>query len=184
MGRLRVEPCAIGFSGRIGSGKTTVSEAVAQALRWPLASFRDFVRSVASSRGFNANAREILQEIGKSLISKVWPRFCRDVLAAAGWQPGSGIVVDGIRHVEAVQNLSEIVAPLPFFLVHVAIEEPVRSKRLFLRDGAPAQTEVESHSTEAAVTDILPQGADVIVDAAHPIDRIVAQVIWYLQTRE
>lgn len=183
VGRLRIEPCAIGFSGRISSGKTTVSQAVAEALQWPRASFGDFVRTVASNRGLAVDSREVLQEIGVSLISKGWPEFCRDVLAAAGWQPGSAIVVDGIRHAEAVQHLSEIVAPLPFVLVHVRVDEQVRNERLLRRDGAAVQAEVESHSTEAAVKDILPRMADLTVDASWPMDRIIAEVIAYLESR-
>jgi len=183
MGRLRVESCAIGFSGQIGSGKTTVSQTVSQALQWPRASFGDFVRSVAISRGVAVESREILQEIGASLISKGWPEFCRDVLTAVGWERGSSIVVDGIRHAEAVQHLSEIVAPLPFILVHVNIDEQARNVRLLRRDGAAAQVEVESHSTEAAVKTVLPEIANLSVTATQPIDQIMAEIIAYLERR-
>ena len=183
MGRLRIEPCAVGFSGRISSGKTTISRAVAQALQWPRASFGDFVRSVASSRRLAVESREVLQEIGVSLISKGWPEFCRDVLAAAGWQPGSAIVVDGIRHTDAVQHLAEIVAPLSFVLVHVAIEEHVRNERQLQRDGTPVQMEAESHSTEIAVKDLLPKRADLTVDGNWSLDRIIGEVIDHLVER-
>lgn len=181
MGRPRVEPCAIGFSGLIGSGKTTLSQAVAHALQWPRASFGDFVRSVARNQGIEVESRESLQEIGLSLILKGWPTFCRDVLAAAGWAPGSPIVVDGIRHAEAVHHLSELVAPLPFVLIHVSVKEQVRNMRLDQRDGGPAPTAVELHSTEAAVIDLLPKMADLLVDSTSTLESTCAEIIAHFE---
>jgi cytidylate kinase len=174
-----VIPCVIGFSGRIGSGKTTISQSVADALGWTFASFGEFVRGVARSRNLDPDSREVLQEIGNLLIAQGWPEFCKDVLAAAAWQPDKPLVVDGIRHTEAVQHLAKIAYPLPFVHVHVAVDEQIRLDRLQQRatfDNAVA----ESHSTEAAVKDRLPAMAHLVVDGSRSVNEVVVTVVAFL----
>lgn len=178
----RLEPCVVGFSGRTGSGKSTISERLARELAWPRASFGDFVRSVAKRRGLDSDSRPVLQAIGESLISEGWPKFCLDVLSATNWRSGSPLVVDGIRHVEAIGELTRIVAPLQFVHVHVALDEQIRADRLRQRSvEARQQGEDESHSTEDAVRKHLPQVADLTIDGAASPESIVAEVIARLE---
>ena len=170
----------IGFSGRIKSGKTTISQAVATALSFPRASFGDYVREEAKRRELDPDSRSILQDLGETLIAQGWSQFCRDVLATVAWQPGSPLVVDGIRHAEAVRELTLIAAPLPFVLVHVAIDEQVRTDRLedqHLRELAIA----ELHSTEADARNILPMMADLVVSSAIPLEDSVQEVVEFVQ---
>lgn len=183
MGKLRVAPCAIGVSGRIGSGKTTISQAIADAVECPLASFGEFIRSAARNSGLNSESRDILQSIGDSLIAKGWPQFCRDVLNAANWQPSTSIIVDGIRHTEAVKHLSAIVAPLPFILVHVDVEETLRGDRVRQRLVSSSSNEAESHGSEAAAKIVLPEMADVRVDGSAPLSTSVAIILSFLERR-
>lgn len=174
-----VKPSAIGFSGRIGSGKSTISHAVADALGWTRASFGDYVREVARTRGCDVESREVLQEIGNSLIAQGWRGFCLDVLASASWLPGKPFIVDGIRHPEAVQHLTTIAQPLPFIHVHVAVDENIRLDRLKQR-AAFDNVAAESHSTESAVKDMLPSMAHYIVDGSQPLKDIVEVILAFL----
>jgi len=104
-------PLILAFSGGIGSGKSTLSSGVAEALEWPRVSFGRYVRAVALDRGLDAESREVLQEVGESLITAGWVPFCRAVLTQADWRPERSLVVDGIRHVEALQTLRALAAP-------------------------------------------------------------------------
>ena len=71
---------ALGFSGKIGSGKTTISEYVANLLSWPKVSFGDYVREIARQQKTDLS-RSALQTIGASLVEQDCEGFCRSVLA-------------------------------------------------------------------------------------------------------
>ncbi len=179
----RIEPSVVGFSGRISSGKTTVSKAVADSLQCSRASFGEFVASVARSRGLYDVSRLTMQQVGESLIADGWPQFCAGVLASAAWQPGSALVVDGIRHAEAIHHLTRIVTPLRFVHVHLPVEEEGRSQRIRQRHGGESgesQVEVEAHATEVEVTDVLPLIADLIVDGGRSLGDIVAEIVAFI----
>ena len=165
----RMKQTVIGFSGRIKSGKTTVSQAVADALSCQRASFGDFVRAEATRQGLDAESRSVLQDVGEMLIVQGWPQFCRNVLATADWQPGSSVVVDGIRHAEAVRQLARIVDPIPFVLVHVAVDEEVQQHRIQDEESQNLE-DTEFHSTEADVKEVLPMMADLVIDGSHSVD--------------
>ena len=177
-----MKPVVLAFSGSIASGKSTLSRAVAETLDWPYVSFGDFVRTVAQSRGLG-DSREALQEVGVSLIREGWTQFCRSVLNQITWRPGQPLVVDGIRHIEAVSELQKLVAPSEFLLVFVETSNPIREARLRTRkvaDGEKLQ-HIESHSTEAQVKVFLAGMANLAVDGTQPIEELVQNVIFWLQ---
>lgn len=172
-----MKPCVIGFSGRIKSGKTTIASAIADSLGWSCASFGDYVRRVAVQRKQDPRSRTVLQEIGESLIGEGWSPFCRDVLTAANWRLGMPVVVDGVRHVEAVKHLREIVLPLKFLLVYVAIDKDLQLARARRENLTPEMlTDIEHHSTEVDVQSKLPEIADLLVDGAKSIEETVAEI--------
>ena len=119
----------IGFSGRIASGKSTLSVAVANALQVPRVSFGDYVRHLAEYMGLDMDERSILQDIGRLLAQH--PReFCGKVLAQADYQPGQPLVIDGIRHLEIVDELRVQIAPAELKLIFVEAEERTIKARL------------------------------------------------------
>jgi len=122
-------PIVLAFAGRIASGKSTLSMNVARALSWPYVSFGNYVRQVAWSKGLVCS-RQVLQNIGATLIDQGWDRFCRAVLSQVDWDPGQPLVIDGIRHVEAIDMLRQLVAPSKLLLVFVAVSELERKGRL------------------------------------------------------
>ncbi len=151
----------LGFAGPIGSGKTTVSTAVAEALGWSRVGFGDFLREEARSRKLDDSSREVLQAIGEALIGAGWEEFCRAVLAQVNWMPGRSLVIDGIRHVEALAALRRIVAPTPLLLVYLEAADTARESRL--RDKGiddERRRRIESHSTEIEVMTMLLGFAD------------------------
>ncbi len=155
-------PIAAAFAGRIGTGKSSLSIALAADMHWKRASFGDFVRSIAEERGV-VNSRHNLQEIGAELESSDAFAFCRDVLNFAGWISGEPVVIDGIRHVRVLEIVRELIAPIPLLFVYLDGEEQSRKARLLRRDGVDGASfvDAESHSTERDVASRLPELADL-----------------------
>lgn len=155
-------PTAVAFGGRLGSGKSSISIALAENIGWNRVSFGDFVRSVASVRGIEPT-RQVLQNIGGELESEDPIAFCWNVLKAGGWSPGEAVVVDGIRHARVLNILRELVAPVPLFFVFLDAECQSRERRLYQRDSIDAESlaVAESLSTEHDVISVLPDLADL-----------------------
>ncbi|MFC1970057.1 AAA family ATPase [Chloroflexota bacterium] len=177
-----MEAVVLGFTGPIGSGKSTVSKAIADVLGWPRASFGDYVRSVARERGLRQN-RETLQTIGPELINAGWGPFCEAVFSQAGWERGSGIVVDGIRHIEAIETIRRMTVPLKFVLVFISIAEADRQSRL-VRKGIKDKKEqlrIESHSTETHLSSLRSK-ADFIVDGTQSASELVDLIMRLLNS--
>lgn len=154
----------VAFAGRIGAGKSSVSAAVAEALRFKLASFGGFVRKTATERGMD-HSRESLQAVGEELEAKDAAQFCRAVLDDAGWSAGKPVVVEGIRHVRILDTLTSLVAPQSVFLVYLQAPDELRRGRLQERGAQEAQylERAETHSTERDVIAELPQLANLVL---------------------
>lgn len=178
---MSVVPC---FAGGIKSGKTTLAGAVAKRLGLEVASFGDFVRAAARDRG-QADTRENLQALGEGLIRELgFGGFCRAVLESSGWAPGGAVVVDGIRHVAAYEEVKSLVAPVPTKLVFVETSEDIRRARLAndaRRPGEAADLKTaELHSTEKDVHGALRGIVDLAVDGARPPEELVEEVCRFL----
>jgi dephospho-CoA kinase len=173
-----MQPVVIAFSGRIASGKSTISSAVAESLHLPYVSFGNYVRFVARCRRLT-ESREVLQEIGANLVEKDIEGFTRAVLAQADWQPGQSIVVDGIRHMMVLDCLRQIVAPTQLYLIFVAVDEATRSTRLLDREGIGLENylHLDRDSTEQQVKSHLAEISDLVVDGTHPLEAIVDLII-------
>lgn len=170
------------FSGRIGSGKSSVSTGVAAALGWPRVSFGDYVREEASRRGLDSS-RATLQAVGQSLIDAGWDKFCGGVLAQGDWQPGTSLVVDGIRHTAAVETIRSLTAPSRVVLVHLEAGNEVRLERIRRRgDQDEGSLErVESHPTEIESIVQLPGLADLLVSSDGNVGSTVDGIIGWLR---
>ena len=124
-----LEPLVLVFSGQIGSGKSRISTEVAKTLAWSYASFGDYIRSIAHSRGLD-DRREVLQDLGAALVKKGAEDFCRSLLAHYKWRSGEPLVIDGLRHREVADALRRLVAPLEIKIVLLEVEEKVHRARL------------------------------------------------------
>lgn len=175
-----MKPLVLAVSGRIASGKSTLALRLAEKLNCARASFGDYVRAVAGERGLEPH-RDNLQAVGAGLIESGWEPFCRAVLAQSTWQPGQLLVVDGVRHVEAVRQLKNLVAPNTVILVHLRVDEELRRERLSGREGqsgAASETH-DAHPTENEVKTALPRLADLVLDGARPVDELADEIIGF-----
>lgn len=172
----------LAFSGSIGSGKTTLSLSVAKTLNWPYISFGNYVRTVARRRGLG-ESREVLQEVGESLIQEGWEQFCKSTLTQITWEPGQPLVIDGIRHVEAVEMLRLLVLPSELLLIHIMLDELTRKTRLHKRSSSDydRMQSIEEHSTEVQVKKQLPEMANLIVSGKRAIDDNIRVVLTWIQ---
>jgi cytidylate kinase len=176
-----LEPLVLGFAGKIGSGKSTVSTEVASALGWTRASFGDYLRSRAQSSGFD-QSRDVLQEIGASLVASDPKEFCRAVLAHYKWNAGEPLVIDGIRHEEVLEALRALVAPLELRLIFLDVPDDQRLARLQKVNETVAENlaRVELHSTETQVTERLKELADLRLTGTLPVGELVSTVVGWV----
>ena len=172
----------LGFSGRIASGKSTLSAAVADALGVPRVSFGDYVRHLTDYMGLDANERTVLQDIGRRLAGH--PReFCAKVLAQASYQVGQPLVVDGIRHMEIAEEIRVQVVPAELKLVYVEAEETTIEARLSQEGKYPGDIRrLELDPTEAQVKTTLRGLADISIrnDGSSSLEDMVGEIVRWL----
>lgn len=175
-----MDDIVIAFAGPIGSGKTTISGTVAKTLDLPRASFGDHVRRVAKQRSL-ALDRETLQVIGSELIERGWQPFCEAVLSDAGWKKGSGIVIDGLRHTEAINAILKVTGTSKFILIFISIRGQDRQERLITKgiQDKKTQRKIESHSTEVQVAS-LRHKADLVIDGTQSVSEVVNQIVSFI----
>ncbi len=170
------------FSGRIGSGKTSVSRAVGSALGAAWTGFGDFVRAIAAEQGFDATSRDVLQELGAKLIDEHGnPWLCAQVIARAEWDRKRALVIDGVRHEEVLDEIIKQVAGHPTMLVHLAFEGSRQSPDAL---DTESRRRAEQHSTERDVLDILPSRADIVVSVDAPLESVVEAVLNFVKEHE
>ena len=177
-------PCVLAFSGKIATGKTTLSREISKKLNWPRASFGDYVRLVARNAGLK-ESREVLQLIGEDLINKNLEFFCQEVLIRAGWRPEKPIILDGVRHVEVYKILQKMVYPMRFYLVMLVVDETTRIGRIERRGKLPKSKlcTLESHATECQTHGDLISFADLVLDTNNSLENLVAQLSNWIDKR-
>lgn len=172
-----MRPIILSFSGAIGSGKSTLSAGVSFSLGWNRASFGDYLRSEAEKRGIKPS-REALQDLGESFILMGWDTFVRNVLSHGGWKPEECLVVDGIRHVTALETIQRLTFPSHTFLINIETRRRIRLKRLMGQGvNASRLRKYESHSTERQVSILLPGLADLTIDGSLDKARNIATIV-------
>lgn len=170
-------PTILTFGGPIASGKTTLSTRVAETLGWRRASFGGYIKDMARQQGIDPT-RDNLQGLGKEEIDKGWDAFCAGVMRAAGWKTGQNLVVDGMRHLGALDSITKIAAPARVYLVYIMVDEKERQRRIRARgDGAVLTEQHEDHVTERQVATEIPERADIIVDGDGTIEDAARTVL-------
>jgi hypothetical protein len=166
------------LSGRIASGKTSITQTISTALGWPRTGFGDYLRTRIAREGGDPNSREALQDLGQRLVDADPDGFCREVLRSGNFRPGGHLLLDGIRHVDIQARISKLVAPSRAVLIHLAIDDAEVQKRVASRpQGSTDLTRAEKHRVEAELASSLPQIADRVVDASLPLHILAGSLL-------
>jgi dephospho-CoA kinase len=169
-------PIIIGFSGKRGSGKSTLSKLIAEKYNCPYVSFGDYVRAEASCRNIIPSVSN-LQIIGEGLMAQPY-NFCNKVIASSSWKHGESLVIDGIRHEMVLDCLRKITSPSKFILVSIISDEKERANRLTNRgESSKESKDFEKHSTEQDVKERLLSLADLIISSNKPINDAAKELL-------
>lgn len=175
----------LGFSGRIASGKSAVSKAVADQLGIQRVSFGDYVRKVAHYMGLDEKDRQVLQDIGK-LYAEHPREFCGKLLEQAGYTPGQALVIDGIRHERIANELRVQVAQAELILIYVEADEATIESRLSAGNSSERNIHrIENDPTEAEVLTTLPLLADhkVKSDDGRTTEDVAKEIVEWIRQR-
>lgn len=171
------------FSGQIGSGKSSVSTAVADALGWGRTGFGDYLRGEITRHGGDPDDRKALQDLGQARVDADAAAFCRDVLKAGGFQPGNDFVIDGIRHVNIFEIIKQVGLPSDAKLLFLGAGEMTRNARVQARADAFDFARASTHRVEAELREALPDRADAVIDADQTMDRVVSDCLEWISRR-
>lgn len=176
---MSIKATVLGLAGKIASGKSTLSVNFAEAMGWPYISFGDYVRSVTRQLGLDDSRREILQDVGASLVAENCEEFCRAAVSQAEhWRPGESLVIDGIRHIQVKQALEKIVPPSAFVLGYLTVDDHTRRQR-WLESRILTEEKIElleSASTEMQAKADLIEVADFVLDGTRPITTLIEDI--------
>ena len=151
--------CIIAFSGLPQTGKTTLARLLARELQCKFVSFGDFVRQEALNRGILNPTRLELQNLGQSLVTENVMDFCRSVLRTGEFSIGEQIVLDGVRHKEVLEIISDISQRQPIKLVLLIASEKTRRNRSLHNIDS-----IDSHRVESEVKAQFRSIADLVID--------------------
>lgn len=155
------------LAGGIASGKTTVAQALAEG--WPNASVRSFgdvVRRRVRAAGL-AVERATLQDTGLRLIAEGWPTFVDELVT--GLPPDADLlIVDGIRHVGAVEELRRRFPEVPVRLIYLRADEASVRERLGIRGESQ---EILGHQVESSLGAV-ERAADEVIEVSQPVEEI------------
>ncbi len=155
----------IAFSGKIGSGKSSISKLIAEKFNFQRVSFGDYVRKIATERDIE-HTRINLQNLGEFLLAENSYQFCLNVLNQASTNNSIFLVVDGIRHQIALDEIKKIVHPNDVFHVHLEINEEIRLERINKRQSTSTNDiiKIDNHPSEIQVTSVLSKMADIVLN--------------------
>lgn len=166
------------FSGRIGSGKSSVAQALADALGWSKAGFGDYLRTLLAAQGNTSPSREQLQDLGQSLVEKDPDLFVLNVLRSGNFSPGQNLLLDGIRHVEIYQRVVRLASPSLTRLIHLSIDDAHALDRVSNRPGGIADhSRAEDHVVESELATTLPSIANFVIDSSAPVQDTITQCL-------
>lgn len=165
------------FAGAIGSGKSSVSTAVADALGWPRTGFGDYLRSELRHIGGDPSSREALQKLGQERVEANPATFCSDVLSAGGYTPNINFVIDGIRHTDILAVLRHLATPADTRLIFLEAEESTRALRVQKRPDGQDFKRASQHLVEAELRDELPAAADAIINSEQDLELVVEECL-------
>lgn len=165
------------FSGKIGSGKSSVISELSNALGWKQVGFGQYVRQEIARLGGDPSSREALQDFGQRCVEADPEAFCRSLLKSADHGPGENLLVDGVRHVKIFDVLQAVLSPADVRLVHLSLTEEVQRIRVNGRNESADLDRARGHVVEAELNSSLPQRADLIVNSDATFEQVIQECL-------
>jgi cytidylate kinase len=173
---------AITFSGRIATGKTHVTQVLADALAWPRASFSDYLRKVLAARGIAEPDRKMLQDLGQSLVQSDPDAFCRNVIGQVAFVPGTNLVLDGIRHIDIQRRVAIAVLPSRARLIHLAADDDLLAQRVRRRGTSQMELQrANEHEVEQELLETLPGIANAIIYTSQSLSVVMRECLQMIE---
>lgn len=159
------------LGGGIASGKTTLAEALQMVFPGSARlAFGDVVRRrVLTAK--REPTRQNLQDAGLQLIAEGWSLFVDDLLSDLASDP-EVLIVEGIRHQEAVDALTGRLPTRKLLLIYVEVGSEQRRQRLACLG---ENESVIGHDVERDVGG-LRATSDLVVSTEQPVEKLVDQV--------
>jgi len=166
----------VAVAGPIMSGTSSVTKAAAAPAK--PASFGEHLR-----RETGAQDRHALAEAGQKLVDGDADAFAKAVVEAAGWRADQPLIIDGVRHVQILQSLRELVFPVPIILAYVDVTPAVYAQRIEKKGKLSEALQFSDHPTEQQVKSRLAKIADIRVDNSGNVTDAVKSLIRDTQER-
>lgn len=172
----------IAFSGSSQTGKTTLARRLAEHCHCKFVSFGDYVRQQARNQGMANPSREDLQNLGQQLVQTDVLNLCRAVFKPVDFSSGDRLVVDGVRHLEALNAISTISASQPIKLIYLHASMKVRESRELDRNRRRGTLdEIDAHPVEAQTNHEIKQLADLVMDAGRNVEESFSLILKWLR---
>lgn len=147
----------VGLTGKISSGKSTISNYIREKYGFNVIGFRDLILQEIRRKGME-ETRENMQCVGNYLYNELGPEeFCNQLISECNSK--ENYVIDSIRHLKIHLYLKRK-EPNKYFLIFVDAPINVRLERLTRRDknkfNFQALKKMESHQVESEIEDIRP----------------------------
>jgi cytidylate kinase len=170
--------CILALAGPTKSGKTALGKRLAASFGVPFASFGDHVRKEAQRRGIMNASPQQLQNLGSEMVEDM-KGLCKAVLQEGGFVAGHGVIVDGIRHINALAAIKTLVPEQSVKLVYLESSLPDRIKRSSL--SARELQQIDSHPVESDGA-LLKSAADLVLTTSAASDECFeALLTWAMQ---
>jgi dephospho-CoA kinase len=162
----------LAFSGLPGSGKTTISKALAADIGWKYLSFGEYVARLAGVSPSDGSSRTVLQDIGQDSVRRSPASFVRGFLANLPPSGEQRLVLDGLRHREVLAEIRTQTGATWVAVIYVSAGPKVRLARLGERSGPSP----DDHPVEGQVREL--EGvANLVVDTSESIPQQAASLV-------
>lgn len=151
-------------------GKSTVARKVASCSDSVLLSFGDLVRAEAQRRSLNGD-RATLQGVGQELHARLGPRGLSEALLK---RRRSGVVIEGVRHVDVLKALRELLPNL--VMAYLTAPPAVLDERWALRGTTNPRDKATRHQLESELN-LLRDHASIVIDTAQISAEVAAEMI-------
>jgi len=167
----------LAVSGKIGSGKTTISKLIAKQYCLLYVSCGDYVRYEASLKNISCTRSE-LQRLGEVLVSNP-EDFVNNLLHYSKWDKIGGLIIDGVRHLEVLFALRNKLAPKKLKLIYIQSEGIVGIQRKKIENISDTKVESLNHPVERQIC-LLESYAEIVVNDENPPDEQLISIMHQL----